>query len=58
VAPFGTPPGTRETEVLGFRFSASMRRFSSVFDTLTIVRIASVNRWNSGLSGGCFMALS
>jgi hypothetical protein len=42
----------------GFRFSASMHLFSSVFDTVIIERIASVNRANSGLSGGVFMALS
>jgi hypothetical protein len=56
---FGAQTGTREAEVLdGFCFSASMRRFSSTFDTLTIVLMASVNRANSGLFGGVFMALS
>jgi hypothetical protein len=37
-------------------FAAAIRRFISTFDALTIVRMASVNRANSGLSGGVFMA--
>jgi hypothetical protein len=49
---------TREAEALGFRFSASMRLFNSVFDTVIIRRMALVNRSNSGLLGGGFMALS
>ena len=48
----------REAEALGFRFSASMRLFISVFDTFIISRMALVKRANSGLSGGVFMAIS
>jgi hypothetical protein len=51
-------PETREAEALGFRFSASMRLFSSVFDTVMMRRMAPVKRSNSGLFGGGFMALS
>jgi len=52
--------GTGEAETLDrFPFFApAMRLFISVLDTLSIVRIASVKRANSGLSGGVFMALS
>jgi len=49
---------TREAEALGFRFSVSMRLFSSVLDTVIMRRMAPVKRSNSGLFGGGFMALS
>jgi len=38
-------------------FSAFIRSLSSAFDTPIIVFIASVNRRNSGLSGGFFMGI-
>jgi hypothetical protein len=47
-----------EAGAIGFRFSAFSRFFNSSFDTLIIVRIASVNRANSGVSGGVRMSLS
>jgi hypothetical protein len=36
-------------------FSASIRFCNSTLDTFMIVRMARVNRANSGLSGGFFM---
>ena len=47
----------REAEALDrfLFFVAAMRRSISTFDTLTIARMASVNRANSGLSGGVFI---
>jgi len=59
----GEETEAREAEVLGFgpRFSptsiarrSSIRLITSALGTLTIFRIASVNRVNSGLSGGVF----
>ena len=50
------PPGT--LSVFRIFFAASTRLCNSTFDTLTIVRMASVNRANSGLSGGVFMRFS
>jgi hypothetical protein len=47
-----------EAEVLDrfLFFSASMRFCNSSFDTFMILRMAEVNRANSGLSGGFFIA--
>jgi hypothetical protein len=48
-------PESRKAETLGSRPSASIRLWSSGFDTFRMSRIAWVNLANSGVLGGFFM---